>query len=82
VNHGQEEWVVEQFSTNTAEGYFSIFERDVKACISIAPGSICTVTLPNSISDTATALRWALMTRRAPPAWSKCQRQAAYVSAD
>lgn len=31
VNHGQEEWAVEQFSTNTAEGYFSIFKRGMKA---------------------------------------------------
>lgn len=30
VNHGQEEWAVEEFSTNTAEGYFSIFKRGMK----------------------------------------------------
>ena len=30
VNHGQEEWVVEEFHTNTVEGFFSIFKRGVK----------------------------------------------------
>ena len=30
VNHGQEEWAVEEFSTNTAEGFFSIFKRGMK----------------------------------------------------
>ena len=30
VNHGQEEWVVGEFHTNSAEGFFSIFKRGMK----------------------------------------------------
>ena len=30
VNHGQEEWVVGEYHTNSAEGYFSIFKRGMK----------------------------------------------------
>jgi transposase-like protein len=30
VNHSQEEWVVGEFSTNSAEGYFSIFKRGMR----------------------------------------------------
>lgn len=30
VNHSQDEWVVEEFHTNTVEGYFSIFKRGMK----------------------------------------------------
>jgi hypothetical protein len=30
VNHGADEWVVGEFHTNSAEGYFSIFKRGMK----------------------------------------------------
>jgi transposase-like protein len=30
VNHGADEWVVEEFHTNSAENYFSIFKRGMK----------------------------------------------------
>jgi hypothetical protein len=30
VNHGQEEWAVGEFHTNTVEGFFSIFKRGMK----------------------------------------------------
>jgi transposase-like protein len=30
VNHGQEEWVVDEFHTNTVEGFFSIFKRGMR----------------------------------------------------
>jgi transposase-like protein len=34
VNHGREEWVVGEFHTNSAEGYFSHFKRSVRGTYS------------------------------------------------
>lgn len=34
VNHGQEEWVVGEFHTNSCEGYFSHFKRSVRGTYS------------------------------------------------
>jgi ISXO2 transposase-like protein len=48
VNHGREEYVRHDgdivITTNTVEGYYSIFKRGMRASISIAPRSISIAT--------------------------------------
>jgi hypothetical protein len=46
-------------TTNTVEGYFSIFKRGMKGVYQHCSESICTATLPSSISATATVSGWA-----------------------
>jgi hypothetical protein len=44
VNHGEKEYVRGEVTTNTVEGYYSIFKRGMKGITSTAPRSICTAT--------------------------------------
>jgi ISXO2-like transposase domain len=52
VNHLHKEWVRGDVSTNTVEGYFSIFKRGMKG---VYQHCSCTVILPSSTFATAIA---------------------------
>lgn len=70
VNHKAKEYARGTVTTNTVEGYFSIFKRGMKALTSIAAKSTFTATLPSSISATTTAARSALRIASATPTHS------------
>jgi len=59
VTHSADEYVRHEggkvISTNTVEGYYSIFKRRMKGTYSIARRSICTPNSPSLISVTAIA---------------------------
>jgi transposase-like protein len=55
VVHSEGQYGRGDIHTNTIEGFFSIFKRGMKGVYQTAQRSICTATLPSSISVTATA---------------------------
>ena len=60
VKHSAYEYVRGDVTTNTVEGYFSIFKRGMKAFISIAAKSICTAISQNLTIAITIALRLAI----------------------
>ena len=61
VKHTDKEYVRGDVTTNTVEGYFSIFSTEAR--------SICTVTSPSTISATTRAPRLVTTTLCAPKNW-------------
>jgi hypothetical protein len=55
--------VTTNITTNTVEGYYSVFKRGMKAFTSIAQRSTCTAISQNSTSVIPTASHWALTIR-------------------
>ena len=62
VNHGQEEYARGDVTTNTVEGYFSIFKKGMKGFISIAMNATCIAIWRNSTSAITTVKRLAWTT--------------------
>lgn len=66
VTHSKEEYVryegEKTVHTNTVEGFYSILARHERRLSALRGNTICTAIWPNSISATATALPWVLMT--------------------
>jgi transposase-like protein len=67
VNHGQEEYVRDDITTNTVEGYYSVFKRGMKGIYQhCSEKHLHRATCRSSISAIRTGSSWALTTKPAP----------------